>query len=449
MPSIASIRFTCPSTWLAQVGRVGVLEVGHEALGARVERVDHELAVGRAGDLDAAVLVVGPRRARPASRPRGSRASRRGSQRAAGVRAAARSRRAASSSRGAARSGRAARRGRRGRRRRGSPRAARSRVGATSRLIGRLLRGSFGSSGPAGSSGGRSGSGGSRCAAICSAQPGLPAAIASAPVRGEVGRLARAELGRGLRLHEVVDAGRAAAQLPVGGLEQLEPGDRRAAASRGWRADALGVRQVAGVVVGDAERAAGARGACGSCAASSSWTSRTLAAERRRALGPRRVVGQQVRVVLHRRAAAGDVDRDDVERPRRRRSSRARAPAPRPRRPRAAAARRSSAAAGGAWTSQPSAASTRTRGGVDVAEEDALDAALHEARRARAASRARARPRAAARSAARACTVGRERAASRAGAARARSRAAGEPALEPGLCRAPAAAPARAAARDA
>ena len=36
--------------------RVRVLEVGHEHLGAGVERVDHHLPVDRAGDLDAAVL---------------------------------------------------------------------------------------------------------------------------------------------------------------------------------------------------------------------------------------------------------------------------------------------------------------------------------------------------------------------------------------------------------
>ena len=42
--------------------RVGVLEVGHEASGARVQRVDHQLAVGRADDLDPAVGVVGTRR---------------------------------------------------------------------------------------------------------------------------------------------------------------------------------------------------------------------------------------------------------------------------------------------------------------------------------------------------------------------------------------------------
>ena len=39
--------------------RVGVLEVRHEHLRARVERVDHHLPVGRARDLDAAVLEIG------------------------------------------------------------------------------------------------------------------------------------------------------------------------------------------------------------------------------------------------------------------------------------------------------------------------------------------------------------------------------------------------------
>jgi hypothetical protein len=38
--------------------RVRVLEIGHEHLRARVERVDDHLAIDRAGDLDAAVLQV-------------------------------------------------------------------------------------------------------------------------------------------------------------------------------------------------------------------------------------------------------------------------------------------------------------------------------------------------------------------------------------------------------
>ena len=43
-------------------GRVGVFEVGHEDLGAGVERVDDHLAVDGAGDLDAAVEQVGGQR---------------------------------------------------------------------------------------------------------------------------------------------------------------------------------------------------------------------------------------------------------------------------------------------------------------------------------------------------------------------------------------------------
>ena len=197
VPSIASIRFTWPPTWFAQVGAVGVLEVGHEAAGARVERVDDELAVGRPGDLDAAVLVVRARRARPASRPRGSRASPRGSRacrrraaprRARGGRPAARARRApkrpCSSATNVERVGRD-----------GCRREPVVGVGATSRrmrprFIGRVPRIEWSSS----VIGWRSAARCSRCAAICSAQPGLAAAIASAPGGGEVRGLARAQL---------------------------------------------------------------------------------------------------------------------------------------------------------------------------------------------------------------------------------------------------------------
>ena len=63
------------------------------------------------------------------------------------------------------------------------------------------------------------------------------------------GRRAR----RGLRLDQVVDARRAAADLRLGDLEKLEPRDAAQQLAR-LRADALGVGQVAGVVVGDAHR---------------------------------------------------------------------------------------------------------------------------------------------------------------------------------------------------
>ncbi len=50
----------------SQVGELRVLEVRHEHPGARVERVDHHLAVDRARDLDAAVGdLVGERRDAP------------------------------------------------------------------------------------------------------------------------------------------------------------------------------------------------------------------------------------------------------------------------------------------------------------------------------------------------------------------------------------------------
>ena len=39
--------------------RIGIFEVGHVAVGARVERVDDHLALHRAGDLDAPALQIG------------------------------------------------------------------------------------------------------------------------------------------------------------------------------------------------------------------------------------------------------------------------------------------------------------------------------------------------------------------------------------------------------
>ena len=72
------------------------------------------------------------------------------------------------------------------------------------------------------------------------------------------------ELGRGLGLHEVVDPGGAAAQLPVGGLHQLEVGDPAQQLAR-LGAHALRVGEVAGVVVGDLASGSGSRSARGPC----------------------------------------------------------------------------------------------------------------------------------------------------------------------------------------
>ena len=111
--------------------------------------------------------------------------------------------------------------------------------------------------------------------------------------------------------------------------------------------------------------------------ASTSETSRTFAGERRRPLGVRRVVAQQLGVLLHRRAAAGRVDHDARPRrpPRRRRSSRRANPCASASRP--------------LCTRQRAAAALRARhdhvaalgrqhprgGGVDAGEERPLHAA--------------------------------------------------------------------------
>ena len=342
VPSIASIRLTWPPTWLRPRRGVGVLEVGHEAARAGVERVDHELAVGRAGDLDAPVERSPAAAAATCQSPSrisrvsaGSRACRRRQRAARARRAAAapgggRSKRACSSATKASASG---------------VRIASVRVLAggvdveTAVGHGRVPRMAWSSR----VIGWKMGSVRSpRCAAIWSAQPGFAAATASAPGRGRLRGLARAELRRGLRLDEVVDAGRAAAQLPLGRLEQLEAGDR-AQQARGCCAHLLGVGEVAGVVVGDAQRQRMARRALVVLGeelvhVARSWPRRPPPG--RPSPGRR----QQVRVVLHARAAAGHVDHDRLEAPRRRRSSPWRARAPRPRRRRAAAASRSSAA---------------------------------------------------------------------------------------------------------
>ena len=65
--------------------------------------------------------------------------------------------------------------------------------------------------------------------------------------------LAVAELGRGLRLDDVVDPGAAAADVLLGGLDPLEPGDRVEHRARRAR-NALRVSEMAGILERDAER---------------------------------------------------------------------------------------------------------------------------------------------------------------------------------------------------
>ena len=174
--------------------------------------------------------------------------------------------------------------------------------------------------------------------------------------------------------------------LALRDLEQLEPRESSAAACAALRERAARARD-------DRRRdrrrgvRCGPRGACGSSVARNSFTSRTLAENAARALGVRRLVGQQLAVLFERRAAAGRVDDDRVDRcvlealdQRAREALRFVEPA-RMQRERAAAAltrRNADVAALGAEHAH--------RRGVDVREERALHAAGDEAdARARAA----------------------------------------------------------------
>ena len=215
----------------------------------------------------------------------------------------------------------------------------------------------------------------SRWAPIWIAQPGLPAAIASAPVACRFAALRAPSFGGGLGLDEVVDAGRAAAELPLRGLLELQPRDGVEQRAR-LGAHLLRVGEVAGVVVGDAHRQRVARRLRLELREQLAHVA-DLRGERLRAVRPRRVVGEQVRVVLHARAAAGDVHRDVLEvlvgGDRRLGELERLVLDARVELERAAAARRARRvdleALGGEHAH---------RRGVDVAEEDALDAALHE-----------------------------------------------------------------------
>src|SRR6185312_9341660 len=129
------------------------------------------------------------------------------------------------------------------------------------------------------------------------------------PGRRDVLGLPRAELARGLGRDHVVDARRTAAQLRFGQVEELDTRDG-AQHGAGLRPHLLRVPEVAGVVVGDAGayRVAGGAGlALGQHLVHVAHPR----AERLGALGPLRVVVEQVAVLLHRRAAARHVG-DDV-----------------------------------------------------------------------------------------------------------------------------------------
>lgn len=120
-----------------------------------------------------------------------------------------------------------------------------------------------------------------------------------------------AELLRGLGLEQVVDARGAAAERGFGDLGDFKAGDLREQLAR-LLMDALRVAEVAGVVVGDAERQGIAR-----C----DWVEFAedfgdvfaFCGEGAGSVGPLRVVAQEMAVLLHGGTAAGGVDDDGVD----------------------------------------------------------------------------------------------------------------------------------------
>ncbi len=309
-----------PGDLVAPRRRVRVLEVGHEAAGARVQRVDDELAIGRAGDLDAPVGVVGPRRRdapvgladvarlgqeveRPAAPQRLVALAARGEQLAApraeavveprderdrvgGEDLAVRER---SSSRGSTRSPRSRPRPQR-----------RARVRTVEDLHGVQRPGPRGRA-PAGGSAPGSGS---RCS---------PVATRSAPVARRLRALrspSSAAVSGFSTLYVPADPQHSSHSA---GSHERDVADR--AQERARRvAHALRVREVAGVVVGDRRRplAGGRRRAAGRGRRGTPLTSTTRAARRSaaRLLG---LAGEEQPVLAHPRAAPGGVRDDRVD----------------------------------------------------------------------------------------------------------------------------------------
>ena len=351
---------------------VRVLEVGHEPLRARVERVDDQLAVGRPGDLHAAVEVV------PGRRGHGP------------VALADLARLGQEVERPAARE----------LRRPLAPRGEQLVAARAEALVQlgdereRLVREDLLADAVVLQRRGLHGLGHGRVPRIEWSSRVIGWNTGSVEVRADLDRAARvaggdrlgarraqvrglalAQLGRGGRLDEVVDPRGAAAELPLGGLAQLELRDA-VEQGAGLGADLLGVGEVAGVVVGDGHRQRMARRLRLELREQLAHVAH-LRREGLRAVRPRRIVLEQVRVVLHPRAAAGDVHRDVLEvlvRGDRRLGERERLVLDAGvQLERAAAAR------------LPGRVDLEALGGqhahgrgVDVAEEHALDAALHE-----------------------------------------------------------------------
>ena len=186
--------------------------------------------------------------------------------------------------------------------------------------------------------------------------------------------LAIAELLGGRRFHQVVDAGAAAADLGLAHRQQLEAGNRAEQIARRL-ADALRVREMAGIVVGDAQRRRLARRGRRTERGQHLADVAHPGGERAGAVRPLRVAGQQLAVLLHRRTASGGVHGDDFDARPLERGDCAAGKAPRFRQP--SRMQRERAAASLSAGRDDVAAFGRQHsyaGGVDVREHHPLDA---------------------------------------------------------------------------
>ena len=177
---------------------------------------------------------------------------------------------------------------------------------------------------------------------------------------GEHGaRLALAELAGRLGVQQVVGTGAAAADLGLDQLAQLDAGDAAQQPAR-LVAHALGVREVARVLVGDRHRQRVPLRDRAQLVEQLGDVAR-LRGQRGRALGPARLVAQLVAVLLEVRPAAGGVHDDGVDAgPSKASMTRLAKASASCSRPACADSAPQQPCTCGTTTSQPSAASTRT-----------------------------------------------------------------------------------------
>ena len=142
-------------------------------------------------------------------------------------------------------------------------------------------------------------------------QPGL-ALAQHLRVGGEhVACLSLAELARRIGLDDVVDPGRSAAEVLLGGLDDLERGDARERRARCER-QALRVTEVAGVLERDAEGERMPRRARLRRLEQLAHVA-NAGRERRRPVGPGRIVSEQPAELLQMGSAARGVDDDEPD----------------------------------------------------------------------------------------------------------------------------------------